>query len=96
MDKIRPKMEEMSNGDKVWMLNGVFHRTDGPAVEHANGYRVWYLHGERHRTDGPAVEYEDGNKLWWLNGKVYSFDNWLEQTTGLADDEKVMLKLRYG
>jgi hypothetical protein len=96
MQHVMGIMKEMSNGDKVWMWNGKFHRTDGPAVEHANGYRVWYLHGFRHRTDGPAVELASGYTSWWLNGMVHSFDNWLDRTTGLTEDEKVMYKLQYG
>jgi len=34
------------NGDKVWYLNGKFHREDGPALESANGNKYWYLNGE--------------------------------------------------
>jgi hypothetical protein len=25
------------DGDKIWYLNDLLHREDGPAVEHANG-----------------------------------------------------------
>ena len=32
-------------GDKRWYLNGEYHRTDGPAIEHLNGNKYWYLNG---------------------------------------------------
>jgi hypothetical protein len=56
----------------TFMLNGKFHREDGPALI---SYRTqeWYLHGQHHRLDGPAVEaYED--KEWWINGKRHRED----------------------
>ena len=55
-------------GDKLWHLNGQFHREDGPAIEHASGAKFWYLNGQRHREDGPAVELANGTKYWFLNG----------------------------
>jgi hypothetical protein len=30
------------------------------------------------------------------SGDRLPFDKWLKQTTGLTDEEKVMMKLRYG
>ena len=39
----------LANGTKHWWLNGVLHRTDGPAVELANGDKFWYLNGKRKR-----------------------------------------------
>jgi len=36
---------EYSNGDKQWLLNGIFHREDGPAMEWANGSKNWALNG---------------------------------------------------
>ena len=35
------------NGNKFWLLNGKFHREDGPAIEFANGQKDWYLNGKR-------------------------------------------------
>ena len=46
----------------------IYHREDGPAIEHANGTKYWYLNGKLHREDGPAVEWVDGDKSWFLNG----------------------------
>jgi hypothetical protein len=83
-------------GDKIWYLNDLLHREDGPAVEHVNGAKEWYLHGQLHRTDGPAIECADDYNEWWLNGNWLTLDNWLDQTTGLTDGEKVMYKLEYG
>jgi S-adenosylmethionine synthetase len=53
---MQPTMTETSHGDKVWQLDGKFHRTDGPAYESGlTGRKTWWKYGERHRTDGPAV-----------------------------------------
>jgi hypothetical protein len=61
-------------GDKEWFLNGLVHRTDGPAVEWTNGDKFWYLNGQQHRTDGPAIERANGDKLWFLNNKSHRTD----------------------
>jgi hypothetical protein len=85
-------------GDAVnlWYLNDLLHREDGPAAECANGDKEWYSKGMLHRTDGPAIEYMGRGKEWWLNSVWLSFEEWLAQTTGLTDEEKVMMKLKYG
>jgi antitoxin component YwqK of YwqJK toxin-antitoxin module len=58
-----------------WYFNGLFHRTDGPAVERADGIKRWYFNGKLHRTDGPAVEDNtDGYKAWYFNGKLHRTD----------------------
>jgi hypothetical protein len=36
----------MSNGTKVWFLNGNMHRIDGPAFESFNGDKGWFLSGK--------------------------------------------------
>jgi hypothetical protein len=64
--------------------------------EYANGHKDWRLGNTFHRTDGPAIEYVNGNKSWYLYATKYTFDNWLAKTTGLTDEEKVMIKLQYG
>jgi hypothetical protein len=38
--------EIYENGDKYWRLNGIFHRTDGPAIENVDGSKVWCLNGK--------------------------------------------------
>jgi hypothetical protein len=61
------------------------------------GAKVWRLSNRNiHREDGPAVEYTDGDVEWRLRGQSMSFDEWLAETTGLTDEEKVMMKLQYG
>jgi hypothetical protein len=96
-DKImQPVMTEFSNGDKIWLLHGKVSRTDEPAIVRTNGDKFWYVNGLLHRTDGPAVARTDGDKFWYLNGVSTTFDVWLERTTGLTDEQQVMLKLQYG
>jgi hypothetical protein len=55
-----------------YLLNGAFHREDGPAIEYANGDKIWYYHGQWHREDGPAAEYANGTKYWFIQGKGYT------------------------
>jgi hypothetical protein len=64
-----PVMTTTSYGDKVWKLNGVFHREDGPAIESKNGDKTWYKNGKIHREDGPAVERINGERQWLIDGK---------------------------
>ena len=33
-------------GTQIWMINGDYHRTDGPAIIYASGARRWYVKGE--------------------------------------------------
>ena len=68
----KPTCKTDSNGDKHWILNGKFHREDGPAIIYSNGDKYWWLNGKLHRKDGPAVERVDGWKEWYLNGKQFS------------------------
>ena len=70
----KPVMTVDKVGNKIWRLNGKYHRTDGPAIEYTNGNKSWYINGERHRTDGPAIEYIDGSKLWYINGNPHRTD----------------------
>jgi len=67
--KEKPIYEMTSIGNKIWILNGEYHREDGPAIEYTDGTKCWYIHGEYHREDGPALEYPDGRKYWFFNGK---------------------------
>ena len=68
------------NGTKLWYLNGKFHRTDGPAIEHSNGTKYWFINGGLHRTDGPACEHSNGNKHWYINGEMLSQEEYLQVT----------------
>jgi hypothetical protein len=87
---------EYVNGDKEWWAKGLRHRTDGPAIEYANGLREWWVFNECHRTDGPAVEHGPNHaKEWYLHNVPYTFDEWLDRTPGLTEEEKVMFKLQH-
>ena len=46
----------------------IFHRHDGPAIEHVDGGKEWCVDNKSHRLDGPAAEYADGDKDWWVDG----------------------------
>jgi len=81
-----PEMKEYSNGRKEWLLNGILHRTDGPAVEWPHGTKEWWLNGKQHRIDGPAVEYSDGSKAWYLNGELHRTDGpAIEYSNGMKE-----------
>jgi hypothetical protein len=67
-------MLTLSNGDRKWYINGVLHRTDGPAVERAAGTREWWVSGLLHRTDGPAIEFASGTRKWHVNGMLHRTD----------------------
>jgi len=40
-----------SNGDKIWYKNSLYHREDGPAVEHASGDKEWYIENKLHTQE---------------------------------------------
>jgi hypothetical protein len=71
----KPECKISASGDRHWMLNAdedgdlIYHREDGPAIEHVDGSKEWYLNGKLHREDGPAIEYASGNKYWWLSNE---------------------------
>jgi hypothetical protein len=85
-----------THGNKWWHDSaGQVHRDNGPAIIWADGGRDWYQHSRQHRDDGPAVEWSDGDKEWCLNGKYLSFEEWLDEVD-ISDEDKVMMKLKYG
>jgi hypothetical protein len=47
---------------KYYLLNGYFHRTDGPAVEYADGEKGWYLFGKGYSFS----EWEKAVKILFL------------------------------
>jgi hypothetical protein len=69
---MKPECKIDSMGNTRWLLHGVYHREDGPAVEFTNGYKAWIIRGEYHREDGPAVEWPDGSKEWWIDDIRYT------------------------
>lgn len=79
MFKVRYKKRYFGKRDVVkHILNGAFHRLDGPAVEHTCGDKYWMVNGMLHRLDGPACEYGDGNKEWYINDNEYSENQWTQ------------------
>ena len=52
-------------------LNGVPHRTDGPAIIWQDGSEFYYLNGEPHRVGGPAkVWTATGLEQWFIHGEL--------------------------
>jgi hypothetical protein len=77
------ELEKYPNGNKYWVLNGNYHRVDGPAIIHNNGSKFWYINGKIHREDGPAADYANGDKFWFLNGNLHREDGpAIEYTNG--------------
>jgi hypothetical protein len=58
---------EMTDGSKLWYVDGKIHRLDGPAIECPDGYKQWYVDDKLHRLGGPAVEDADGYKAWYVD-----------------------------
>jgi hypothetical protein len=83
----QPEMRIGSNGTKYWILNGEYHREDGPAIECPNGTKEWILNGKRHREDGPAIEWSNGTKRWFLNSKQVSWKQVFRNANGDFEKE---------
>jgi len=62
------------NGSQSWLINGKYHREDGPAMIDADGSQYWYQNGNLHREDGPAYIGADGIQEWLINGKCHRED----------------------
>ena len=80
MTPTEPTQTIDNNGTEHWMLDGIYHREDGPAMATLNGALSYYKHGRFHRLDGPAMIFEDGMSYWYINGKRYSeieFNFWM-------------------
>lgn len=54
-----------------YKLNGLSHRTDGPAIIFKNGEERWFRSGLLHRIDGPAFIAVSGTRSWYNNGLVH-------------------------
>jgi len=60
-----------SDGRKIWYINNMLHREDGPAVVNHKGEGFWYLNNKLHREDGPAVK--KGNEIsYFLDNVCYA------------------------
>lgn len=56
-------------GDIIWLVNGKYHREEGPALIRKNGNKYWYKYGKLHRLDGPAADLSKrGYKEYYING----------------------------
>jgi hypothetical protein len=73
------------NGDRIWYLNGKYHREDGPACEYYNGDRYWFLNGNLHREDGPAIEGAYGFRRWYLHDVEYTEEEFLKKTSKVKE-----------
>ena len=80
-------MTVSSDGSKLWILNGDYHREDGPAVERSKGSKFWYLNGKLHREDGPAVECVDGTKRWFFNDEEVTWQQLFRNANGDLEKE---------
>lgn len=58
----------INNLGKEWLLNGVYHRENGPAIDRKNGLKCWCKYGKLHREDGPAIIFPNGHKQWFIHG----------------------------
>jgi hypothetical protein len=87
----QPKMIVDSDGTKRWLLNGKYHREDGPAIERPNRRKEWWLNGKRHCENGPAIEYPDGSKCWYLNDKQVSWQQVFRQAKTEEQQVRVLI-----
>jgi len=72
---------------RKYKLNGMLHRTDGPAWEEWDTkgrliYRVFYVNGLLHGTDGPALEWRNKQgeciyRVFSVNDEVLSYEAFL-------------------
>lgn len=62
------EIRDYPDGRRCYLLDGLFHRLDGPSFIGADGHTVWHKHGLEHRTDGPAIQYPDGTEEYWAGG----------------------------
>ena len=90
------------DGTKVWLINGIYHRDDGPAVEWPDGEKQWFINGERHREDGPAIEGANGTKIWCVNGNEITYEVMKDIKDGIfkpydqwTESDNIKFKLKY-
>ena len=108
MEPIRHYYENGSIYHERWLVNGKYHRLDGPAyiVYYKNGSigsEHWFVNNEYHRLDGPAfMRYnKDGsiNHEEWIVHGIEIDENWLEENNIIApfsEEDLVAIKLRWG
>ena len=59
-------MRVSDNGSKIWSVDELPHREDGPAIERPDGSKEWWLNHQRHCENGPAVITPSGKAQYWL------------------------------
>jgi hypothetical protein len=62
-----------TDGTLKWMVNGKYHREDGPAIISPDGTAHWMINGKHHRENGPAyVGFISGRnwELKWIKNGV--------------------------
>lgn len=62
------------DGYTEWIMNGLRHRENGPALESSLGGSSWYRLGDLHRSDGPAIQKDDGTLEWFVYGQRHRVD----------------------
>ena len=83
--------------DKIrWHVNGAAHRIGAPAIIYNDGMHLWYHRGLCHRNDGPAIQDRLGREYWYFRDTEYSFDDWLKANDEIDEQDKTLLKLKYG
>ena len=93
------KLRVSNTGAKIWTLNGIYHREDGPAIEYTDGESYWVVHGKRHRLDGPAMILDNGKTKWWINdyNVTEKITQWAEENDidldNLSEVDKALIKL---
>ena len=77
-----------------WMVDGKYHREDGPAIKYLDGAKEWYKHGKLHRGDGPASIECTGDEEYWLDGVVYSKQKYYKELfkRGLISEEDYIIE----
>ena len=66
--------ELYEDGSRHWLVDGEYHRLDGPAIIYATGSKIWFQNGLRHRLDGPAITDADGSEYWYQDGQRHRID----------------------
>jgi hypothetical protein len=95
---MEPKLKTYPSGRQEWLLNGKYHREDGPAIIFPDGHQHWCLNDKLHREDGPAVIWPDGSEYWYANNKhiTQEVNNWANERdidlNNMSDMDKMILK----
>lgn len=47
------------SGSRWYVLNGEYHREDGPAIEHLSGSKFWFINGRQFLSKKEYKEYSE-------------------------------------